>query len=65
MSSNPRVEVHLLTDALPDEPIEHCLLRVRYSELLAKSERQRKRIALLERSRADMRKHIARTTGEL
>jgi hypothetical protein len=38
--------------------IGYGLLKIRYSELLAKSERQRKRIALLERSRADMRKLI-------
>ena len=39
--------------------IERNNMQIRYDELLAKCERQRERIAMLEQSRADMRKHIA------
>ena len=38
--------------------LDFCMLKVRYSILLRKSERQRKQIDLLERSRCDLRKEL-------
>ena len=37
--------------------IEYQLLKIRYKELLAKSERQRKQLDMLEQSRSEIRKH--------
>jgi len=44
--------------------IEYQLLKVRYKRLLAKCERQKKHIAMLERSRADMRKYFLKAKQE-
>lgn len=37
--------------------IEYQLLKIRYKELLVKSERQRKQLDMLEQSRSEIRKH--------
>jgi len=38
--------------------LDFCMLKVRYSNLFKKSERQRKQLDLLERSREDLRKEL-------
>lgn len=45
--------------------IEYQLLKIRYKELLAKSERQRKQLDMLERSRSDIRKYNIKLYGAL
>jgi len=44
--------------------LDFCMLKIRYSTLFKKSERQRKQLDLLERSRCDLRKELKKLRNE-
>ena len=45
--------------------LDFCMLKIRYLTLFKKSERQRKQLDLLERSRKDLRKELKKLKNEI